>query len=41
MVTLGVVNFEFSRGEQAAEKEPGAEVAADEIGVLALPAEAG
>src|SRR5690606_27834423 len=39
MLDFGVVKGEAGGGQQAAEKEPGAMRAADEVGVLALPAE--
>ena len=39
MVALGRVGRKISGGEQRAEKQPGAKFAADEVGVLALPAE--
>ncbi len=38
MVAFGFVGRDFGRREDRAQKEPGAEIAADEIGVLALPA---
>ena len=41
MILAGVVRRQFERGEDRAEKQPRAELARDEIGVLALPAEAG
>ena len=41
MIDLGLVARQLERGEDRAEKQPGAELARDEIGVLALPAEAG
>ena len=41
MVVLGRVRRQVERGEDRAEKQPGAEFARDEVGVLALPAEAG
>ena len=41
MVGLGRVGGSSGVGEDRAEEEPGAEVAADEVGVLALPAEPG
>lgn len=41
MIPLGLVNTELGGGEHAAQKQPGAMAAADEIGVLALPAETG
>ncbi len=40
-VDLRLVRRELDVGEDRAEKQPGAEVAADQIGVLALPADAG
>ncbi len=41
MVGLRLVERQFERREDRAEKQPGAELARDQIGVLALPAEAG
>ena len=41
MVRFRRVRRQFRGGEDRAEEEPRAEVAADEVGVLALPAEAG
>ena len=41
MVLLRRVRLDLGRGEDRAEKQPRAELAADEIGVLALPADAG
>ena len=41
MIALGFVRRQVEVGEDRAEKQPRAEFAADEIGVLALPAEAG
>ncbi len=38
---LGVVRRQFERGEDRAEKQPRAELARNQIGVLALPAEPG
>src|SRR5690606_6980525 len=38
MILMGLVGLDFERREDRAEKEPGAEFARDEIGVLALPA---
>ena len=40
MIALGRVARQRQRGEDRAKKQPGAEVARDEIGVLALPAKA-
>ncbi len=40
VVALGRVRPQVEIGEQRAEEKPGAEIAADEIGVLALPTEA-
>ena len=39
MVLLRLVGREIRRGQDRADEEPGAELARDEIGVLALPAE--
>ena len=41
MIGLGRVGGQSKIGEDRAEKQPGAEFARDEIGVLALPAKAG
>ena len=41
MVGLGCIRRQGRAGEDRAEKEPGAEIAADEVCVLALPTEAG
>ena len=41
MIGLGRVGLDRGGGEDRAEKQPRAEVAGDEIGVLALPAEPG
>ena len=41
MIGLRRVGRQLGAGEDRAEEQPGAELAADEIGVLALPAEAG
>ena len=41
MVGLRPVGCQLGGGEDGAEEEPGAKLAADQIGVLALPAEAG
>ena len=41
MVGLRRVRRQLDVGEDRAEKQPGAEVAADQISVLALPADAG
>ena len=41
MVGLGRVGLELARGEDRAEEQPRAELARDEVGVLALPAEPG
>ena len=40
MIALGLVGRQVEIGEDRAEEQPRAEFAADEIGVLALPAEA-
>ena len=40
MIPLRHIDRKVGRGEQAAEKQPRAEITADEIGMLALPAEA-
>ena len=39
MIAVGVVARQVGRGEDRAEKQPRAEFARDEIGVLALPAQ--
>src|SRR5882724_13417870 len=41
MIGLGLVARQVERGVDRAEKQPGAEPARDQVGVLALPAEAG
>lgn len=41
MVAVRLVGRNFRRGEDRAEEQPGAELAAHQIGVLALPAETG
>ncbi len=41
MVDLGGVARQVGGGEDRAEKQPGAEFARDEVGVLALPAQSG
>src|SRR5438445_12305910 len=41
MVGLGSIGFEFEAQINLAEKQPGAEIARHQIGVLALPAEPG
>ena len=41
MIALRLVDHKIGGGEHRAEKQPGAMRAADEIGVLALPAEPG
>ena len=40
MVALGPVRLQLQRGEDGAQKEPRAQLAAHEVGVLALPAKA-
>jgi hypothetical protein len=40
MIGFRRIRLEFERGEDRAEKQPGAELERDEVGVLALPAEA-
>ena len=39
MIGVGLVARQFERGEDRAEKQPGAEFARHQIGVLALPAQ--
>ncbi len=39
MIDVGVVARQLQRGEDRAEKQPGAEFARHQIGVLALPAQ--
>ena len=41
MIGLGLIGRQLERGEDRAEKQPRAEFARHEIGVLALPAEPG
>ena len=41
MIAFGVVGRQIERGEDRAEKQPGAELARHQVGVLALPADAG
>ncbi len=41
VIDVGVVARQVERGEDRAEKQPRAELARHEVGVLALPAEAG
>ncbi|QTK79901.1 hypothetical protein AT6N2_C2270 [Agrobacterium tumefaciens] len=41
MILLGLIETQLGRGEHAAQKQPGAMAAADEIGMFALPAETG
>jgi hypothetical protein len=39
MVDLGCIGRQVERGEDRAEKQPRAELARDQVGMLALPAE--
>ena len=39
MIAVRLVARQFGRGVDRAEKQPGAEFARDEVGVLALPAQ--
>ena len=41
MIHLGLIGRQFQLGEDGAQKKPGTEFAADQIGVLALPAQPG
>ena len=41
MIVLGRIGRQIERGEDRAEEQPGAELPRHEIGVLALPADAG
>ena len=41
MIHFGFIGFQFQFGEDGAQKKPGTEFAADQIGVLALPAQPG